>query len=243
MELSNLNKKNQLKMKALTLFILILTCLVAYFCKELDFFFAQLFFNDETFFLKDHLALKIIFKSATLPGWIVGITCLFVLVFPFLSPSLKVIKRQILFLLLSLIIGPGLLVNVLFKDHWGRPRPVQTLDFKGKQEYVEFYKPQFSNPYPSKSFPSGHASMGFYFMSFIFLGRRVRNNQLKRLGYGLTLLLAPLLSATRIAQGGHYFSDIWMSGVIVYFTCLLLDWYLLKNFHNSSSGSKSFSAW
>ncbi|MBP0573981.1 hypothetical protein J8J27_25110, partial [Mycobacterium tuberculosis] len=33
---------------------------------------------------------------------------------------------EYLFLLATLAIGPGLLVNVLLKGYWGRPRPVQT---------------------------------------------------------------------------------------------------------------------
>jgi hypothetical protein len=36
-----------------------------------------------------------------------------------------------LFILLSVILGPGLLVNLVFKDHWGRPRPRQVVALGG----------------------------------------------------------------------------------------------------------------
>ena len=230
-------------MKLLTTIILASTCLITYFCKELDFFFTSLFFDGQHFFLEDNFFLWLIFKLGTLPAWITGFACLFIYAFSFLSPSLKAIKKQIIFLLLALLIGPGILVNAIFKDHWGRPRPVQTIDFKGKQEYVEFYRPKVQNLYTSKSFPSGHASMGFYFMSLILLGHRVQNTQLRKWGYLLTFSLTPLLAFARIAQGGHYFSDVWMSGVMVYFTCIGLDYCLLRQFHHSSSGSNSLSTW
>jgi lipid A 4'-phosphatase len=32
-------------------------------------------------------------------------------------------RRAAIFLLLALALGPGLLVNTVFKDHWGRARP------------------------------------------------------------------------------------------------------------------------
>ena len=33
------------------------------------------------------------------------------------------LRREGTFLLLSVVLGPGLLVNTIFKDHWNRPRP------------------------------------------------------------------------------------------------------------------------
>ncbi len=40
------------------------------------------------------------------------------------------------FLALLYILGPGVLVNLLFKEHWGRPRPVNIVEFGGTQQYV-----------------------------------------------------------------------------------------------------------
>ena len=41
--------------------------------------------------------------------------------------------RAMIFLIATMIIGPGLIVNLGFKDHWHRPRPVQTQDFNGPE--------------------------------------------------------------------------------------------------------------
>ncbi|PWB64999.1 MAG: PAP2 family protein, partial [Deltaproteobacteria bacterium] len=40
-----------------------------------------------------------------------------------------------IFLLLCVIIGPGLIINGILKDHWGRPRPRQIVEFAGRMEY------------------------------------------------------------------------------------------------------------
>src|SRR5579885_660865 len=39
-------------------------------------------------------------------------------------------------LLLALAIGPGLIVNTLFKDHWGRARPSQITVFAGEKRFT-----------------------------------------------------------------------------------------------------------
>src|SRR5271166_2503155 len=39
--------------------------------------------------------------------------------------------RAVVFLVATIAIGPGLIVNLGLKDHWHRPRPNQTQDFNG----------------------------------------------------------------------------------------------------------------
>ncbi|MDE4955228.1 PAP2 family protein, partial [Francisella tularensis subsp. holarctica] len=42
-------------------------------------------------------------------------------------------RKAILFIAVCLWIGPGLVVNYVFKDHWGRPRPVMVKQFNGEK--------------------------------------------------------------------------------------------------------------
>ena len=44
-----------------------------------------------------------------------------------------------IFLIATMIIGPGLIVNLGLKDHWHRPRPIQTQDFNGPDPFVPWY--------------------------------------------------------------------------------------------------------
>ncbi|MFP5393977.1 MAG: PAP2 family protein, partial [Gammaproteobacteria bacterium] len=38
-------------------------------------------------------------------------------------------RRALAYLLATLVLGPGLIVNTVLKDHWGRPRPVHLVQF------------------------------------------------------------------------------------------------------------------
>src|SRR5215472_17500693 len=48
--------------------------------------------------------------------------------------------RKMIFLILTIAIGPGLIVNLGLKDHWGRPRPYQTEDFNGQSPFQPWYE-------------------------------------------------------------------------------------------------------
>src|SRR6185369_4203205 len=49
-------------------------------------------------------------------------------------------RKAALFCLLLLALGPGLLVNVCFKDHWGRPRPRQMQLFGGDRSFYQVWE-------------------------------------------------------------------------------------------------------
>ena len=40
-----------------------------------------------------------------------------------------------LFLFLGLLVGPGLVVNGILKDHWGRARPAEIIEFGGTAHF------------------------------------------------------------------------------------------------------------
>ncbi|OYW12825.1 MAG: hypothetical protein B7Z55_17950, partial [Planctomycetales bacterium 12-60-4] len=44
--------------------------------------------------------------------------------------------RAGLFLMLVFAVGPGLIINTAFKQHWGRPRPHQLAQFGGEHEFA-----------------------------------------------------------------------------------------------------------
>ena len=48
-------------------------------------------------------------------------------------------NRKIIFLLLTLALGPGLLVNGFLKSHWGRARPSEVSTFGGRQSFSPAY--------------------------------------------------------------------------------------------------------
>ena len=72
--------------------------------------------------------------------------------------------RAMIFLIATMIIGPGLIVNVGLKDHWHRPRPIQTQDFNGPSPFMPWYDDD-GGCKKNCSFVSGEASTGFWMVA------------------------------------------------------------------------------
>jgi len=174
-----------------------------------------------------------IYRQGTLPSFFLGIGGAIVAVFGrWVLPRAawrqsKAIRRAGLFLALMLVVGPGLIVNVGFKDLWGRPRPIQCTVFDGEKEFlpVGTWAPERSR---NSSFPSGHAAVAFYLMApgFIAGQRRPKRTAAFFLGgtaFGLGMGL------TRVVQGGHFVTDVLWAGALVYLTGAVLSWLILRN--------------
>src|SRR5262245_23391081 len=49
--------------------------------------------------------------------------------------------RAVVFLIATLALGPGVLVNIALKENWGRPRPGHLTQFGGDQHFVPWWDP------------------------------------------------------------------------------------------------------
>lgn len=142
-----------------------------------------------------------------------------VFVLSFFLERLRPDRRAALFVLVFLIAGPGLVVNTFFKDHWGRPRPADIVQFGGTETYRPFWSP--GEPGQGRSFPSGHAAVGFFLMApFFVLRRRAPGWARRALAAGI--LYGLLMGLARMIQGGHFLTDVIWSGVLVYLAGLAL---------------------
>ena len=127
--------------------------------------------------------------------------------------NLAPLKKQTLFLLLLLAIGPGLLVNVALKDHLGRARPREIHEFGGQYPFTQIWLHGHSGK--NSSFPSGHAAVAFYLMApWFVLRRRSRIQASCWLAGGLAY--GCLVGTARILQGGHFLLDVIWAGGLVY---------------------------
>ncbi len=129
------------------------------------------------------------------------------------------------FAVLVLLIGPWLIVNVILKDHFGRPRPREVTLFGGSYEFQPLGRP--GTPGRGKSFPCGHASMGFFWLGLALHFRRQQPRGAWMLaGFGLAFGI--VIGIARMAQGGHWLSDVLWSAVFVYFTAWFVDrlWFM-----------------
>jgi lipid A 4'-phosphatase len=175
-----------------------------------------------------HPFFKAMFDWGTLPGLAVAWGALVVLLYSYAKGCCTLLRAPCQMLVLALLVGGGLVVHVMLKDHWGRPRPRQVTLFGGEQHFRPYYQPNFwHQPEPSKSFPCGHCSTGFFFFAVGRIGWRLKQSWMYYGGYAAAWLLGILLGWTRIAQGGHFFSDVCATALIMWEITLLMEWLCL----------------
>jgi lipid A 4'-phosphatase len=116
--------------------------------------------------------------------------------------------------LLSVLIGPVFLVNILLKEWSGRPRPVESSLFGGDLSFVP--AGSFAGAcHNNCSFISGEAAGAGLLICIVALLPAAWR---ARLGSALVFasIATPLL---RVAFGGHYVSDVvlgWLSSLVVF---------------------------
>ena len=132
--------------------------------------------------------------------------------------------KPCLVIILTIALGPGLLVNGLLKNYWGRPRPVEVSAFGGDWEYRTVWEPGV--PGRGKSFTCGHCSMAFSVGSAAafapFFPVAAGAALVASVGYGIAMGVA------RMAQGGHFPTDILWSGILVFMIAAALYYLVLR---------------
>ncbi|WP_158554803.1 phosphatase PAP2 family protein [Methylovirgula sp. 4M-Z18] len=120
--------------------------------------------------------------------------------------------RSVAFLILSMVLVPGLVVNVGLKDHAHRPRPAQSTAFDGPYPFRPWYK--FDGECKKNcSFVSGEASSAFWTLAPASLAPM----PFKPYAIGAALIFSIFTSALRIAFGGHYLSDVLLATFLTIF--------------------------
>jgi len=157
-----------------------------------------------------------LYHYGPVPAWIVALGSLALLVASRWRRALAAHRRVFVYLALVMAVGPGLVVNTAFKDHWGRPRPVDLPQFGGSYAYVQVWDKGDSGR--GQSFPSGHASTGFYFFALYFALRGRSRWAWAWLAFALAF--GGVIGVARMVQGKHFLSDVVWSAGFVYLTAL-----------------------
>src|SRR5262249_22121586 len=144
-------------------------------------------------------------KGGVMVEWGFGVAILLPLVLKILLPDRKLLlsPRAALFVLATFALGPGLIVNGIFKEFLG---------LGGARELLEFGRSSTFSPAwwlsdqcdRNCSFASGEAASAFCLVALVFL---VREEQRFAVAC-TTLAFAAIVSLTRIAEGGHFLSDV-----------------------------------
>ena len=121
-------------------------------------------------------------------------------------------KRRRDALIYSFILYTGVILNVVLKEIFQRPRP--------------HHLPLISEDF--YSFPSGHAMNSFVFFAAFsyFILRETSNKKITIIVSTISILLVLLIGISRIYLGVHYPSDViagYIAGFIWFLSAILLD--------------------
>jgi lipid A 4'-phosphatase len=131
--------------------------------------------------------------------------------------------RAILFLLATLTLGPGLVVNVVLKESWSRSRPIDVNQFGGEERFVAWWDPRGNCP-RNCSFVTGDGSGAFWTLAPASLAPPAW----RPLAYTAALAFGSMIGVLRMAFGGHFFTDVAFAGVITFLIIWLVHGLLYR---------------
>jgi lipid A 4'-phosphatase len=138
-------------------------------------------------------------------------------------------RLPLAFVVAAGILGPGMVVNWVFKENWQRARPYQVENFGGAQKFsrAAVMTDQCNN---NCSFVSGHVSCGVFLISLALVHRR-RQRRWAAAGVAAGLVIG----FARMADSAHWFSDVLWAFPITLLTSWLVWKALLLVYRKPSS--------
>ncbi|MGQ0455968.1 MAG: phosphatase PAP2 family protein, partial [Hyphomicrobium sp.] len=131
---------------------------------------------------------------------------------------------NLVFLTGAFAIGPGIVVNLILKEHWGRSRPEAMEAFGGTAHYTSPWWP-WGECATNCSFVSGEASTSMVLIAFAFICHHA---------FRLPIIAAAtvwtiVISANRMAMGAHFFTDVVISALLTLLIVLVLKAMLIDS--------------
>ncbi|MGE0746153.1 MAG: phosphatase PAP2 family protein [Rhodospirillales bacterium] len=186
---------------------------------------ARLFYDGARFPAETDATVQAIRRAARIPGWILGAAAI-------LSLAWRLARRRwlfgldrkaIVYLVAVALIGPALLVNGVLKEHWGRARPYQTVDFGGDKAFTPPLIPA-DQCARNCSFVSGEVAYGFFFTALGFLAAAPARRRVFAAAIGFGAAIAVI----RVAQGGHWLSDAYFAALFTVAIAWLLHHWIVR---------------
>ena len=156
---------------------------------------------------------------------LVAMPAVVALVVKFIRPRrpLLIPGRAIVLMLVTLALAPGVVANLVLKEHWGRPRPIDVAEFGGDEHFRPWWDPRGDCP-KNCSFVAGEPSGAFWTMA----AAAVVPPQWRALGYGGALAFGAAVGVLRMAAGAHFFSDVVFAGVFSFLVIWLVHGWLYR---------------
>ncbi|MFG1479893.1 phosphatase PAP2 family protein [Xanthobacter sp. V4C-4] len=156
--------------------------------------------------------------------WIIAAPAFAALVLKLIFPRRRMFMpaRAAVLLALTMALGPGLVVNGILKQEWGRPRPVHVDTFGGKDGFKSWYETDGTCP-GNCSFVSGEGALGFWLVAPASL---LPPGPVRAVALVAAVAFGAAAGGLRIAFGGHFFTDVVFSGVLVVLIVVLARFWL-----------------
>jgi membrane-associated PAP2 superfamily phosphatase len=187
---------------------------------ELDLKLAALFYDPATatFPLKQNGLAAFARDAAMWIAWALALPALFAIVAKLLRPDRPMLMpgRAAMFLLLTILLSAIVLSNLTFKSHWGRPRPVVVTEFNGPWQFVPWWDPR-GECGRNCSFFSGEGATAFW----TYAPAALTPPAWRPVAYVAATLFGAATSGLRMAFGGHFFTDVAISGLVSFFVIWL----------------------
>tara|TARA_Y100000590_G_scaffold469441_1_gene657018 strand:- start:2288 stop:3619 length:1332 start_codon:yes stop_codon:yes gene_type:complete len=211
-------------------FHLVLMCLVLFgvilsIAPTFDIAFSSLFYyGDKQFLIQSYYIITIFFRKIIL--FLIIIYILFLPIISLVVPMKKIYFdhqfniKEIIYIWGSMLLSLVVLINLFLKNMWGRARPGEILELGGKNFFTPWYK--ISSQCDSNcSFVSGDAAVGFSLLVLYLLIK-------KDVFLWMAVFFGTSIGLIRIMEGGHFFSDVVFSGLVVFLFNLFLHSYYKK---------------
>ena len=182
-------------------------------------FYSFIDIHKNTFSLRLRPDMMLVHLIALRAGFLMVVPAVVALVLKLILPRRRMLisGRAVVFLIATMVLGPGLLVNVALKDHWGRPRPIDIVQYGGTQHFVPWWDPRGDCP-DNCSFVSGDVATAAWTLAPAALAPP----QWRVLAYGAAFAFTAAMAAMRIIAGGHFFTDTVFAGVFTFLIIWLM---------------------
>jgi membrane-associated phospholipid phosphatase len=94
-------------------------------------------------------------------------------------------------------------VNGILKEHWGRPRPIDVVEFGGTKQYVDWWKPTGACE-RNCSFVSGEGATA----AWMFGPAMIVPAPWRGLALAAAAVFTATMSGLRMSVGAHFFTDV-----------------------------------
>ena len=119
--------------------------------------------------------------------------------------------RAALFLIVTLVLGPGVLANGILKQHSARMRPTDVVALGGKERFTPWW--DFHGPCAENcSFVAGEPSGAFWTLAPAALAPP----PWRLLAYGAAMVFGLAMGVLRMTVGAHFFTDVVFAGVFMF---------------------------